>query len=207
MTDFNTELEQTAKGGTSDFDVASEGVHKALCTKVIYMGIVPGSEMYPAPKPKVRLEFELLEDGTFIGTEYTLSLGKKSRLLKDLQTWTETVIDAEVGFNIFNQYGKTCKLQLDQKTSQAGNVYNRVISILKSDHDQEAKGDCLAYSVEHHDEAVFNQFPEFIQNTIRSSEEWGRDDKSEAEAANPAAPTPTQIDEQSKNTDLDDMFN
>jgi hypothetical protein len=205
MSNFTTKLDLAAKGGTSDFEVAAEGVHKALCTKVIHLGTIPGSEMYPAPKNKVRLEFEL-EQGGFVGTEYTLSLGKKSRLLKDLQTWTEEVIDAEKGYNIFERYGKTCKLQLDQKTSAAGNVYNRVVSILKSDHTQTPAGECIAYSVAHHDQSLFEQLPEFIQNSIRSSEEW--------ENVNPAPKatgelTAKQVDEAANKSasDIDKLFN
>src|SRR5271170_6313735 len=42
-----------------DFDPAPSGTHIAVCDIVAYLGMQPGSGLYPKPKPQLYIRFEL----------------------------------------------------------------------------------------------------------------------------------------------------
>ena len=54
MNNLETKLEAIAKGSDSDYEVLDPGVYPALCTQIIYCGLVPGSEQYPQPQNETR---------------------------------------------------------------------------------------------------------------------------------------------------------
>ena len=52
-------LMATEGGSGGDFTPAPEGTHIGRCVKVIDLGTQPGSQMYPDPKHKVMVAWEL----------------------------------------------------------------------------------------------------------------------------------------------------
>ena len=93
-------LKFPAKSGAGDFEPVAAGTHIAICDMVVYLGVQPGSGMYPKPKPQVFIRFELpneridfekdvkkMNGPAVIGKRYTASMNEKATLRKDLEGW------------------------------------------------------------------------------------------------------------------------
>jgi hypothetical protein len=111
------------------------GVHDAVCAFVEDLGH-EYSEMYKNWNRKVVICWEINEpmsDGKpfMLSKRYTLSLGKKANLLKDVQGWRgKNFTDAELaGFDLEVLRGKQCQLQVIHNEKE-GKVYANIISVL-----------------------------------------------------------------------------
>lgn len=63
--------------GNMDFELPSEGVQLAQIYAVIDLGLQPGSQKYPAPKPKLLIMFELqeqLSNGEYAGQPFSVNM-------------------------------------------------------------------------------------------------------------------------------------
>ena len=110
------------------FAKAPEGTHLARCFKIIDLGTQHNAK-YDKNHHKIMIVWELPEElipeGELKGQPfavsnwYTLSLGEKANLRKDLESWRGKSFDPDelAGFNIGNLLGKACYLNL---------VYNKV---------------------------------------------------------------------------------
>lgn len=81
---------------TTDFELAPEGNHVAICNAIVDLGLQPGTAMYPAPKHQVYVRFELCNefverDGkkapVVIGKSFTASMHEKAGLRKFIEGW------------------------------------------------------------------------------------------------------------------------
>lgn len=81
---------------TSDFELAPEGNHVAICNAIVDLGMQPGTAMYPTPKHQVYVRFELCNelverDGekapVVIGKTFTASMHEKAGLRKFIEGW------------------------------------------------------------------------------------------------------------------------
>jgi hypothetical protein len=123
----------------SNFTPIPEGVHSATCFGIIDLGI-HYSEKFDKKSHKVQIMWELPEEKyehegeelpRVISKEYTLSLGEKANLRKDLQAWRgKTFTDEELqGFDLKNVLGKGCQLQIIH-TEKNGKTYSNIASIM-----------------------------------------------------------------------------
>ena len=102
-------LKFSNKGG-GDFKGLSAGTYVSVCNAVVDLGIQPGSPMYPDPKHKVWIRFEVpderieyerdgkkLEGPRVISKEYTASMHEKANLRKDLENWRGKAFTDDAG--------------------------------------------------------------------------------------------------------------
>jgi hypothetical protein len=169
--------------GESTFKPVTEGLHQAICSAVVDLGMQPGSDMYPAPKHQVYLRFdcvdELVEfekDGqkqsgpARCGATYTLSLGDKSKLRPLLESWrgkkfTEQELE---GFDIEKLLGVPCQVQI-LHSHKAGKTYANVQTVVpwpKGVEKPAAPADAFKYSPSEHDQSVYDRMPKWLQEKV-----------------------------------------
>lgn len=130
-----------AKGNDSyTYDPIPDGQHIAVCYAVVDEG-VQYNPRYENNYRKVRIMWELPEvtmeyNGETVprvfSKEYTLSLGDKSNLRKDLQAWRGKAFTDEdllSGFNLSQLIGKGCILQITNEKKD-GKTYTNITGIM-----------------------------------------------------------------------------
>lgn len=170
-----------AKGGDGDFKRAPAGSHLAVCNMVADVGLQPGSRMYPSPKHKIYVRFEIpaerveyekdgkkMEGPITIGTYYTASMSEKATLRKHLEGWrSRKFTDQEAeDFDVSAILGKACMLNVVEN-DQDGKTYSNIASIVaipKGIPAPQAENPLLYYAPD--DEAKFDRLPEWLQKKI-----------------------------------------
>lgn len=180
----------TAKAtNEKQFELAPEGTHIARCVQIVDLG-TQQVEFKGEKKEqhKARITWELPnetrvfkeengEQPFLVSKEFTVSLSEKANLRKVLESWRGKAFD-EIelqGFDIMNVLGIPCMLQIIHKTSQSGNKYAEISSVMKL-----MKGTvCPAQinpstslSFEDWDESVFNGLNEWLRDKIKVSPEY-----------------------------------
>lgn len=113
-----------------------------------------------------------------IDKEYTMSMGDKATLRKDLESWRgKAFTDAEAtSFDVTKLLGVPCMLNIIHKTSEkSGKQYEQIASITPL-----PKGiDCpkqinptFVLSYDNFDQSAFLALPEFIRKTMEESKEY-----------------------------------
>lgn len=202
-------IKASAKAG-KDFDPVPAGVHFAICTQVIDLGLQPQSGKFPKPKHQVYLKFEIPDievtwekDGeertgpATIGRKFGLSLSDKSHLKPFLVSWRGkpfTATELE-GFDITSVAGKVCQLNVvhEDKRAEGGKIYAKITNAFPLIKEQLAglkanpgrakpSQDLLVYSPASHDQAMWDRLPEWLQKAIdeRVKEEQAAEDVSQA---------------------------
>jgi len=120
---------------TAPKETCPAGVHDAICAFVEDLGH-EYSEMYKNWARKIVICWELdekMKDGKpfMLSKRYTLSLGKKANLLKDVQGWRgKNFTDAELGgFDVEVLKGKQCQLQVIHNERE-GKVHANIQAVL-----------------------------------------------------------------------------
>ena len=183
-------IKANAKAG-KDFEPIPAGVHMAICTTVVDLGLQGGGKF--APKRQVYIKFEIPshqvkweKDGVektgpgTIGRTFGLSISEKSHLRPFLVGWRgkDFTKEEEAGFEITSILGKLCQLSIvHEKGEKDGKTYAKIsgafalIQLQKDDlkaHPEKAKPsqELIAYSPEQHDQAIWEKLPEWLQKKI-----------------------------------------
>ena len=176
-------LVATDNGSGGDFTPAPQGTHTARCVRVIDLGTQPGSQMYPAPRHKVLVGWELPEemreyDGkqepAMVFKRYTMSLNEKARLRHDLESWRGRNFTEEelAGFHLRNISGVPCMVTITHSDDKKYANINAVTSLPKSVTVPPAFNDVVYYEIEDGPNEMFQAMSEKLQATIRSAPEW-----------------------------------
>ncbi|MFO0453644.1 MAG: phage replication initiation protein, NGO0469 family [Pseudomonadota bacterium] len=179
--------------GGGDFRPVPQGVHTGRCVRVIDLGTQP-REFQGKPKPparKVSLTWELHgedEDGTPLTTDdgkpliiskrYTLSLGEKSILRADLESWRGRAFTSEelAGFDVSKLLGAPALINVKHEARDF-KTYSNVASIspvpkAMRDSVPAAVSALQLFDVTAPDMTLFEAFGEKLQETIRACAEW-----------------------------------
>lgn len=179
--------------GGGNFKRVPAGSHIARCFSVIDCGTHTTNGQYgETTSRKIRLAWEIFgedennepltveTDGVpmpmTINKTYTLSLGEKASLRKDLSAWRGRDFNEEElkGFNISNIIGVYCMLNVTISESN-GKTYSNVAGISplhKSMQKPDAVHKNQIFDLDNPDMEVFNLFYEKLQDYIKSSPEW-----------------------------------
>jgi hypothetical protein len=183
-------------GSNSDrkkFEIAPAGTHLARLYRIIDLGTqMREYEGKVNMLRKVKFFWELHgEDGTgkplltldgkplIQSKEYTLSLGEKTNLRRDLESWRgKAFSDDELkGFDLKNILGQFCMVnishreKLDMTYADLKGV-SGVPAIYKKAGLPESVNSTLLFSLDKFDEQVFDSLSENIKETIRKSPEY-----------------------------------
>jgi hypothetical protein len=181
------EIIASANSG-SNYEPIPAGTHVARCYSMIYLGTIK-TEFQGQEKwlPKVQITFELPNEMRVFNEdkgeqpmakskEYTLSLGEKANLRKDLESWRgKKFSDEEVkGFDITKLLGVPCMLSIIH-TESKGNTYaniGNISGLAKGMTCPPQVNPTFEFSVMQFDEEKFNSMPQFIQDKIKGSKEY-----------------------------------
>ena len=181
-------------GGESGFTPVPPGMHLARCYRIVDLG-TQKSEWQGEVKHlhKVMLQFEVHgEDDSgkplvtkkgepmTISKNYTLSLGEKAALRKDLQTWRgkEFTSDELRGFELKNILGHWAMLSVAKSTGGNGKEYtnimtvNPVLASVRKAGMPEPFNDTGLFYIDNPDMEMFETFGKNLQEKIQSSPEW-----------------------------------
>jgi hypothetical protein len=189
---------------------APAGNHIAICRGMVAMGTIPVKNFTTKKdemKPVVRLTWELVntshvfkeENGPepfTISQDYTLSMNKKAKLRKHLESWSGANFteDQAKKFNIAKVLDRACLVNVVHKPSQSnGNIYANIAAITPVPAGvtvPEPKSPILKFAWKHPSTKEnfmaeeFGKLPKFLQEKIESSNEY------KALGGDPAANTP-----------------
>lgn len=180
---------ETAGGG---FDPVPEGVHHAVCYGVYDLG-THINEMFGKAERKVLICWEIPEerielegkDGKMrnlprgVSKKYTLSLGKKANLRKDLESWRNKAFTAEelAGFDLEKLLKVNCMIQIvhQSKDDKVFANVNTVMPLYKGIAKKEPENSVKFFSFEDAEVAeIPEDTPEWTAKLIRESSEWAR---------------------------------
>jgi len=181
-------------GGESGFTPVPPGMHLARCYRIVDLG-TQKSEWQGEVKHlhKVMLQFEVHgEDDSgkplvtkkgepmTISKNYTLSLGEKAALRKDLQTWRgkDFTSDELRGFELKNILGHWAMLSVAKSIGGNGKEYtnimtvNPVLASVRKAGMPEPFNDIGLFYIDNPDMEMFETFGKNLQEKIQSSPEW-----------------------------------
>lgn len=154
------------------------GLYPARLFSIIRIGNIEGYQ--GSVIDTVRFTFEIpsekSDDGTpaLISKEVSLSFSNRSFITK-LAKATGTDTDVE-DIDITELLGKTCMVNVEDKTSQStGNKYTKIESVTPLAKGMEVEdqiNDSFWFDVAQFDQEKFDTLPEFLQDKIKSSEEY-----------------------------------
>lgn len=196
-----------AKAST-DFEIVPARNHIAICNAVVDLGLQPGSGMYPEPKRKIYLRFELpterityKKDGVetegpmSIGSSFTASMSEKANLRKLIESWFGKKFpsdDAAADFDLCNLLGRKCLLNVTH-SEKGGKTYANIKDATPIPKgmvaDQKQYNESLYYSLDDHNQQIFMALPEWLRKKIE-----GRLQEPESEPAGKYAPEPPPSD-------------
>ena len=179
----------TAKGGGT-FQIAPAGTHIGRCVQIIDLGTQKTNFQGREKRArKVRIAWELPEElATFnadkgeepfvVGKEYTLSLGDKATLRKDLEAWRGRAFTNEEleGFDLAKLLGVPCLLTIVHEVAKSsGNNYAKIVSVTKIGKNMTCPPQIsagLEYSIDQGKNEIFQSLPEWLQDKCKQCEEW-----------------------------------
>jgi len=175
-----------AKESGGNFVPAPAGTHVARCIGVISLGTLPQGDSAFLPTYKIMIQWELpdepveIEGGKscmVISKEYSLSIGKKSNLCRDLVGWRgqEFTEEERKGFEVAKVLDRPCMLSVIHATSNKGSVYAKITGISKLPKTvtcPDRVHDLIHYELESGRDATFQKLPEWVRKKIETCEEW-----------------------------------
>lgn len=168
--------------GNSNIKRLDDGVYTAISSMIIDLGI-QRSERYGKSSRKFIIVWNILNEYVEVNgeqlprvmsKEYTMSLGEKSNLRKDLQAWRGKQFTPEEleGFNLLNILNKGCQLQI-LNTENNGKTYTNIVSIMALPKGTEITELEKTVVFDTYDEKTWNSYieiPKWMQERIKQCE-------------------------------------
>ena len=191
MVGFITE----SNGG--NYTPTPEGQHIMVCSRIIDLGTQPGSAMYPTPKRKIRIFWELPEEritytdesgqeqeGPVLHSEqYTVSFHEKANLRKDLESWRgQPFSESDFagppdGFHLSKLIGVPAVGQIVHEHKD-GKTYANLNSIMrppKAMFDQfrgKIEGATIFFDLDDFKQEEFDKLSDRVKETVKNSPEY-----------------------------------
>jgi len=167
-------------GGGGGFEKPDPGTYVARCISVIDLG-THYSQRWDYNSRKALIEWELIgerRDGTLltIGSFYTVSLGEKAYLRKDLESWRGRPFTPEElkGFDIESVLGAPCLVNVVHNDSN-GKTYANVSTVMAPQKGQqipEPETKLTKFSLENPDWRVYESLRDGLKKKIMDSDEY-----------------------------------
>lgn len=176
------------ESGGSGFAPVNEGLHQAVAYSLYDLG-THLIEKFGKHAHQILIIWELPEeridiekDGKMqnlprvVSKKYTLSLGEKANLRKDLQTWRGKAFtpDELKGFDVRNILGKSCQIQVIHAKANE-KTYANISAIMppaKGSAPLTPENPVRYYSIIDHGQTIPEGTPEWITDIIKESDEW-----------------------------------
>jgi len=183
------EIIAKSNGSGNGYDPVPAGNYVARCFSMVHIGTVP--EEYQGEvkmQNKVRITWELPtetkvfkeengEQPYVLSKEFTLSMHEKSTLRKWLESWRgKAFTQAESdGFDVAKLIYAPCMLNVIHKEKKDGQIRADIASVSAMPKGLECPKAInlpVLFSVNEFDQKVFDTFPDFLKDKIRSSKEY-----------------------------------
>lgn len=195
-----------ATGSNKEFKPTPEGSHMAVCFRVVDLGTQRWEyQGEPQIGRKVLIGWELhgeADDGSALTTDdgqplavsktYTLSLGKKSNLRADLESWRGRAFTEQElrGFDISQLLGQPCMVTI-KHTKKEDKTYANVASVTRfpaalKNMKPKAVNVLQLFDVSEPVDAVYEALPEWIRKQIDGCAERNAKPQSTAAASKEA---------------------
>jgi hypothetical protein len=187
-------IKASAKGG-KDFELVPPGVHLAVCSGVIHLGVQPSNNSKYPDKDQVYIKFEIPkvrvkwekngekhEGPATIGRFFGLSIGEKSNLGPFLEGWRGKPFTAaeQESFEVTSILGKVCQLSVVHGTKLSdGKPFAEIQGAFGLIDEQKAAITAnpslgkvqaaegpLAYTPNDHDAAIYDKLPEWLRKKV-----------------------------------------
>lgn len=192
----------------TDFAPIPAKMHPARCFQIIGLGTQPSNNPKFPDRDKVMIGWEipgeLIEiDGEkkprIISQEYTVSIGQKANLRRDLESWRGkafTAVDLD-GWELSKVMGHTCYLNVVHKEGGGGKTYANIATISPLPAEitiPAAMLDTVEYDIA--DSEIPEGIPQWIKDKIAKSHEKSGSPVSAPPARPPAeGPSGADVDE------------
>jgi hypothetical protein len=180
-----------AKQPESKSEPIPPGTYQAICYGVVDIG-TQHSEMYDTDQrkivilwelPDLRVEFEKdskkYDLPRAVSKQYTLSLGEKANLYKDLLSWRGVPFTPEEldKFDVFNVLGVNCQLTIVNEPSKDGKrIKSKITSVtklMKGLLKKEPERAKVTYSIEENGiDTLPPELPDWLKKEIMKSTEY-----------------------------------
>ena len=184
-----TPIIATSNGNSSNFEPCPAGNHVARCYSMVHIGTIDDTylgEAHTANKVRISFEFptekrvfkeENGEQPYALSKEFTLSMHEKSNLRKVLEGWRGRAFseDEAKAFDITKLLGVPCLVNVIHKEKKDGGVRAEIASISampKGFTCPEQINPSVVFTVNDFNWDVFEVFPEWIKDKIRTSREY-----------------------------------
>lgn len=183
------EIIATSNNSGTAYEPVPAGNYVARCYSMVLIGTI--EEEYLGEKKwatKVRISWELpTETKVFkeengeqpyaLSKDFTLSMHEKSTLRKWLESWRGKAFTQQESerFDISKLIGAPCMLNVIHKEKKDGNIRADISSVSampKGLNCPPAFNPPVIFSVNEFDQDVFDKFPDFLKDKIRSSKEY-----------------------------------
>ena len=182
-----------ASGDGGSFTPVPEGMHLARCYRIVDMGTQAGEyQGKPTMAYKVMLQFEVHGENNegkklvtakneplSISKNYTLSLGDKANLRKDLQAWRgrQFTMDELKGFELKNVLGAWALLNVAKAAGNDGKEYTNIVAInpvpkMIKNTIPAGHNELKIFDINNPDMELFESFGDKLREKIRQSPEW-----------------------------------
>lgn len=185
------------KSTGGDFTPTPEGQHLMVCSRIIDLGTQPGSPMYPSPKRKIRIFWELPDERMKMtddrggekdvpvlhSEQYTVSFHEKANLRKVLEQWRgKAFVETDFagppdGFHLAKLIGIPAFGQIVHEHSD-GKTYANLNSIMKPPREMFEKykgrveGETVFFDLDDFKQDVFDKLSDRVKETIKGSPEF-----------------------------------
>lgn len=173
----------TASNKGQQSPLIEAGLHEAVCYSIVDIGTVH-SDMYDTDQRKIVLIWEIpgqrieTDKGNLprvISKRYTMSLGPKANLRKDLVSWRTRDFTAEEGesFDISKLAGVSCMLNLVHKQKQDKTFYSALDSVLPLKGKKlKPENPVVVYGIEEHGLDIPDTLPNWLIEEIKKAPEY-----------------------------------
>lgn len=177
-------LKYPVRAGTGDFMPVPAGSHIAVCDLIADIGLQPGSQLFPKPRPQVYIRWELPNERTefekdgkkvvgpqVIGKLYTASMNEKATLRHHLESWRGRAFTDEEAedFDVGKCLGVPCMITVTH-SEKGERTYANITGVGPLPKGIERKTIIpetlpLLYTPES-EKNVYNQLPEWLRKKI-----------------------------------------
>lgn len=190
-----------------------EGQHIMVCSRIIDLGTQPGSPMFPAPKRRIRIFWELPDErvkfldaegreqeGPVLHSEqFAVSFHEKATLRQRLESWRGAPFKPEDfagppnGFHLSKLIGVPAMAQIihehrDGKTYANLNSIMRPPKVMFDQYRGKIEGQTIFFDLDDFQQEEFDKLSERVQETIKNSPEYKKLFGGQQEAGRGGAP-------------------
>lgn len=175
-------------GENTDFErvLPEEGPDTAVCYQIVDLG-THETEFKGQKKKRREIQFSFeLPNQTHVFDEetgeqplaifqtFTMSLAPQSKLRPFLEKWRNKAINDgdEVDFSVF--LGQSATINIAIEEAKSGKEYAKIVSIKPPKKKIKGMNSQVLFSLSEFSQDAFDALPEWMQNKIKSSQEWAK---------------------------------